>query len=119
MKIFALVVCTAVAFGTAVSAWTESEKCDGHDGGTVNRRRQAMTANERKTVTSDNKQVIQKENKNLRGYDHRKLGSDPTIETFQLKMHWEEDYCWQLEDFDRMWCMSCYVSDALKKSSIY
>lgn len=118
MKVLSLIVCTFVVFGTAVNAWTESEKCDGHDGDSVNRRRIAMKAEvERKTETSHTQQASSNENKNLRGYNHRKLGADPTIETFQLKMHWEEDYCWQLEDFDRRWCMSCHVSEALRKSS--
>ena len=101
-----------------MNAWSESVACDGHDGDSVNRRRLARKAAvERKTGTGVTQQVSEKENKNLRGYNHRKLGSDPTIETFQLKMHWEEGYCWQLEDFDRRWCMSCHVSEALRQCS--
>jgi hypothetical protein len=42
--------------------------------------------------------------KNLRGHDQRNLG----LLTFQMKLHWEEGYCWQGEWDERKWCMSCH-----------
>ncbi len=69
-------------FETAVNAWTESEACDGHDGDSVNRRRLAIKAAvERET---GNRHTGNKENKSLRGYRHRNLGTESTIETFQV-----------------------------------
>ena len=35
---------------------------------------------------------------------HRELSQDFD---FQLKMHWEEGFCWQEEWDERKWCMSC------------
>jgi hypothetical protein len=82
MKILTLILCTFVVFETAVNAWTESEACDGHDGDSVNRRRLAIKAAvERET---GNRHTGNKENKSLRGYRHRNLGTESTIETFQV-----------------------------------
>lgn len=108
MKILSISFCTFVAFGAAVHAWDESKKCDGHDGDSVDRRRRELMPSKKAAVSSSSTTQDKKDDKNLRGYDPRKLGVDPAIETFQLKMHWEEDYCWQLEDFDRKWCASCH-----------
>lgn len=37
---------------------------------------------------------------------NRELQSS-TSSTFQLKMYWQEGYCWQEEWIERRWCMSC------------
>jgi hypothetical protein len=31
----------------------------------------------------------------------------PTADSFRLKLHWEEGYMWQAENFERKWCMRC------------
>lgn len=37
-------------------------------------------------------------------YDHRHLQSGFN---FQVKMYWEEDFCWQCEKRERKWCWQC------------
>ena len=106
MRVFWIVACTIVVCDICVNAWTESEKCDGHDGDSVNRRDLLQRKEDvpvvplPPVVQSGNKQTnsYYDAERNLRG---RKLGANPTIETMQLKMHWEEDYCWQLEATER------------------
>lgn len=104
MRIFWIAAYTIAICGISANAWRESKKCDGHDGDKVDRRDLLVELND-ETVPA----VVKRDNKhpsssghaterNLRG---RELGANPTIETIQLKMHWEEEYCWQLEDFDR------------------
>jgi hypothetical protein len=52
---------------------------------------------------------------NLRGYDRRNLG----LFTFQMKLHWEQEYCWQAEWFEREWCMSCYGGGCSEEEIIW
>lgn len=117
-------------FGGIAHAWTEDKSCDGHDGDSVGGRRRDLSVEDRPESFFDDKRDIPRpkvkkskntallndespqlfnatRTKNLRG--RRQLGADePTIESFKLKMYWEKDYCWQLEAFDRNWCMSCH-----------
>ena len=100
MRVFWIVACTIVVCSICVNAWTESKKCDGHDGDEVNRRDLLQMNDEDVVPLPGNKQTNHNyaAERNLRG---RKLGANPTIETMQLKMHWEDDYCWQLEAIER------------------
>lgn len=102
MNLLSIVICAIAVLG--VSAWTEDPSCDGHDGDTVDRRARALqqdvavplATNKRKNLGSSYNVT-----KNLRGISQRNLGANPTIETTQLKLHWEEGYCWQLEAIER------------------
>jgi hypothetical protein len=49
--------------------------------------------------------VLSPTTNNLRGAEeqsHRELQS-----SFQVKMNWEEGFCWQEEWIERQWCLSC------------
>lgn len=114
MKIASLLLCTIAVLGTAVNAWTEDEACDGHDGESVGDNRRILANldaenDELATVLSmvnknrkkQSTTFADENSRNLRGSSQRTLQTDETIESFQLKLHWEEDYCWQLEAIER------------------
>jgi len=41
------------------------------------------------------------------------------LSTFQLKMYWEEGFCWQQEWIERRWCMSCQGEKCTKGEHLW
>jgi hypothetical protein len=67
------------------------------------------------TVNTNLQPRLDSSKKSLRGYDHRNLG----LLTFQMKLHWEREYCWQGEWDERKWCMSCYGGKCSEEEVIW
>ena len=122
------VVATAVVslFSTITSAWDVSPECL--------RRRQLSASNETVQFLTDEEGPVEKSgpyheivdrsglnvtNKNLRGSGmvaaHRELED---VDYFQIRMYWEEGYCWQEENFERPWCWECEGSSCGKNDMI-
>ena len=113
-------IATSVAVSTVTSAeiWVEDPRCPGY--GKWGRRRtfdpdendmklfeEGLTETEKPV---DGSNVAIKSNKNLRAIkpaSHRHLNG---IINFQIKMYWEEGYCWQEEWNEREWCLECETS---------
>jgi len=57
-------------------------------------------------VTENTHGLVNHVTRNLRGaegeHTHRDL-----VSSFQLKMYWQQGYCWQDEWIERKWCISC------------
>jgi hypothetical protein len=120
MRVGYLTVTFVAAFGTLTSAeiWVEDPRCPGY--GKWGRRR-TFDPNENAirlfedglTETgkqNDGSNIAVMSNKNLRGIkpaSHRHLNN---ITNFQIKMYWEEGYCWQEEWEEREWCLECEAS---------
>jgi hypothetical protein len=55
----------------------------------------------------DRSNIEDKANKNLRGVGRSSFRQLDDIFHFQVKMYWEEGYCWQNEWDERDWCWEC------------
>lgn len=112
MRIGCLIVAAIAVFGQFESAygWNEDPRCPGYE----NEGKRALDtiepsmrllenslAETGKRIDDSNVEV--KSKKNLRGV-HRQLDGEFN---FQLKMYWEEGYCWQEEWDEREWCLEC------------
>ena len=110
MRLGFLIAMTIAFFGTFASAdekWDVDSRCTSRKGArqTIGRPNEPGT---RKRIDGHKDAV--KPNKNLRAVDrtrHRRLD----IFNFQVKMYWEEGYCWQDEWDEREWCLECEGSD--------
>jgi hypothetical protein len=112
MRLYCLIVSTVAFFRTFASAqenWEKDPRCPRYGDETpaldnINPSRRWLEdgpAGTGEPIRRSN--VAVKSTKNLRGV-HRQLVE---IYNFQLKMYWEEGYCWQNEWKDRKWCLEC------------
>jgi hypothetical protein len=106
MRVGCLIVATVAFFRTFASAeenWDEDPRCPGYGNKTKPNTRFLKNGLAETGTPIRRSNVVAKPDKNLRGV-HRKLDE---IYNFQLKMYWEEGYCWQNEWEDREWCLEC------------
>lgn len=122
MTILSIFFVVTALFGTPVNAWDTDQRCldlgktRQLDGGHLEEKpRDESYLAVASTVDMNLQANLDSSKKNLRGYGHRNLG----LFTFQMKVHWEQGYCWQAEWYERKWCMSCYGGTCNENETIW
>ena len=106
MRLGCLLVATVAFFCEFSSAneWNEDPRCPGY--GTSGRRVFDISESDNRKPIDGLKATV-KPNKNLRIVEPTSRRQLEDIFNFQIKIYWEEGYCWQDEWDEREWCLEC------------